>query len=42
MVILAYLPRNELDQIRELYKSPIQIWLDDNDILMYQPHNEGK
>ena len=27
---------------KEFYNSPMQKWLDDNDILMYSTHNEGK
>ena len=30
-----------VDQGREFYKSPMQKWLEDNDILMYLTHNEG-
>ena len=30
-----------LDQEREFYNSPMQILLDDNDILMYCPRNAG-
>ena len=29
-------------QEKEFYNSPMQKWLDDNDILMYSTHNEGK
>ena len=29
-------------QEKEFYNSPMQKWLDDNDILMYFTHNEGK
>ena len=31
-----------VDQGREFYNSFMLIWLDDNDILMYSTHNEGK
>ena len=31
-----------IDQGREFYKKLIQEWLDNNDILMYSKHNEGK
>ena len=31
-----------VDQGKELYKKPIQKWLDNNDILMYSTHNGGK
>ena len=31
-----------VDQGREFYSSSMQKWLDDNDILMYLTHNEGK
>ena len=31
-----------VDQGRELYNNLMQKWLDDNDILMYSTHNEGK
>ena len=31
-----------VDQKREFYKKPMQEWLDNNDILMYARHNEGK
>ena len=31
-----------VDQGRELYDNLMQKWLDDNDILMYSTHNEGK
>ena len=31
-----------VDQGREFYNSPVQKWLDDNGILMYSTHNEGK
>ena len=31
-----------VDQGKEFYDSPVQNWLDDNDILMYSAHNEGK
>ena len=30
------------DQGREFYNSHMQKWLDDNSILMYSTHNEGK
>ena len=29
-------------QEKEFYNSTMQKWLDDNDILMYSTHNEGK
>ena len=31
-----------VDQEREFYNKIMQEWLDDNDILMYSTHNEGK
>ena len=31
-----------VDQGKEFYNSPVQKWLDDNDILMYSTHNDGK
>ena len=31
-----------VDQGKEFHNSPMQKWLDDNDILMYSTHNEGK
>ena len=31
-----------LDQGREFYNKLMQEWLDNNDILMYSTHNEGK
>ena len=31
-----------VDQGREFYNKLMQEWLDDNDILMYPTHNEGK
>ena len=31
-----------VDQRREFYNSPLQKWLDSNDILMHSTHNEGK
>ena len=31
-----------VDQGKEFYNSPMQKWLDDNDILMYSTHNDGK
>ena len=31
-----------VDQVREFYNSPMEKWLDDNDILMYLTDNEGK
>ena len=31
-----------VDQGRELYSKLMQEWLDNNDILMYSTHNEGK
>ena len=31
-----------VDQGRELYNKLMQEWLDNNDILMYSRHNEGK
>ena len=31
-----------IDQSREFYNSPMQKWLDDNDILTYSTHTEGK
>ena len=31
-----------VDQGRELYDNLMQKWLNDNDILMYSTHNEGK
>ena len=31
-----------VDQGRAFYNSPMEKWLDDNDILMYSTHNEGK
>ena len=31
-----------VDQRREFYNKSIQEWLDNNDILMYSSHNEGK
>ena len=40
----SYRKPNKLwvNQGREFYNSPIQKWLDDNDILMYPTYNEGK
>ena len=31
-----------VDQEREFYNKIMQEWLDNNDILMYSTHNEGK
>ena len=31
-----------VDQRKEFYSSLMHYWLDDNDILMYLTHNEGK
>ena len=31
-----------VDQRREFYNNLMQEWLDNNDILMYSTHNEGK
>ena len=31
-----------VDQGREFYNKLMQEWLDNNDILMYSTHNEGK
>ena len=31
-----------VDQSREFYNKLMQEWLDNNDILMYSTHNEGK
>ena len=31
-----------VDQGREFYNKIMQEWFDNNDILMYSPHNEGK
>ena len=31
-----------VDQEREFYNKIVQEWLDNNDILMYSTHNEGK
>ena len=31
-----------VDQGRESYESPMQKWLDNNDISMYSTYNEGK
>ena len=31
-----------VDQGREFYNKLVQEWLDNNDILMYSTHNEGK
>ena len=31
-----------VDQGKGFHNSPMQKWLDDNDILMYSTHNEGK
>ena len=31
-----------VNQGREFYSSPMQIWLDDHDIFMYSTHYEGK
>ena len=31
-----------VDQGREFYNKLMQKWLDNNDILMYSAHNEGK
>ena len=31
-----------VDQGREFYKKLMQEWLDNNDILLYSTHNEGK
>ena len=32
----------QVDQGREFYNKLMQEWLDNNDILMYPTHNEGK
>ena len=31
-----------VDQVREFYNSPMEKWLDDDDILMHLTDNEGK
>ena len=31
-----------VNQGREFYNSPLQKWLDDNEILMYSTYSEGK
>ena len=31
-----------IDQGKEVYNNLMQKWLDENDILMYSNHNEGK
>ena len=31
-----------VDQVREFYNSPMEKWLDDDDVLMHLTDNEGK
>ena len=31
-----------VDQGKQFYNNPMHKWLEDNDILMYSTHNEGK
>ena len=31
-----------VDQVKEFYNSPMEKWLDDDDILMHLTDNEGK